>query len=44
MCVCACVRGCMSVYWFVGCVLRPITLVGYLMPNPVYTYITNIYD
>ena len=30
----------LKVDWFYGIS----TLVGYLMPNPVYTYILNIYD
>ena len=29
--------------WF-DWLLRHINLVGYLMPNPLYTYILNIYD
>ena len=31
---------CFSLVWFYGIS----TIVGYLMPNPVYTYILNIYD
>ena len=39
VCVCMCVYG---VDWvgFNGIS----TIVGYLMPNPLYTYILNIYD
>ena len=32
-----------AIYWLVVLYGR-LTLVGYLMPNPIYTYISNIYD
>ena len=34
------VDGWFGLFWFYGIS----TIVGYLMPNPVYTYISNIYD
>ena len=43
VCVCVCVCVCVSTFallWFYGIS----TIVGYLMPNPLYTYILNIYD
>ena len=49
VCVCVCVRVCVEkgkqmkdifLVWFYGIS----TIVGYLMPNPLYTYILNIYD
>ena len=35
-----------KIIWLVGWVVSYgiSTLVGYLMPNPLYTYILNIYD